>query len=109
MIGEMPPIEHHQTAEIMERVQSMEDAIAQARKIANEENPDQDSGKREVGKNMSVTWEKDEAAGKLIAHITLEKDGKTEAKDVTFIDMTGGKAQEPVYEAEGVGPTYASK
>ncbi len=108
----MPPgAEHMHAAEVMGSIQSMEDAIAQARKIANLENPDQDSGKREIesrGTKMTVTWDKNEGSGTLVAHITLEKDGQTESRDVTFTDMTGGKAQNPVYE-EGSGPPIAMK
>ncbi len=110
MAFDMPPgAEHMHSAEVMGSIQSMEDAVAQARKIANLENPDENTGEKIVetrGSKMTVTWEKNEGQGTLIAHITLEKDGETESRDVTFTDMTGGKAQNPIYE-EGSGPPIA--
>ena len=107
---DMPPgAEHMHAAEVMGSIQSMEDAVAQAKKIANLENPDEDTGERVIetrGSKMTVKWEKNEPEGTLVAHITLEKDGHAESRDVTFTDMTGGKAQNPVYE-EGSGPPIA--
>jgi hypothetical protein len=104
---DMPPgIEHMRAAEVEGNIQSMGDAVDQARKIANLENPDQDTGVRVIetrDAKTSISWEKDEVSGTLTAHITFEKDGKTETKDAKFFDMTGGKGDNPVYE-EGIGP-----